>query len=304
MAPPVLETRGVGFSVGKVRLLHDVSIDAPAGEVLVVVGPNGAGKSTLLRLLAGELTPSEGDVLIDGRRLKDYSAAALAKRRAVLPQQTVLQFAFTAREVVLMGRNPHLKDGWPSKDDAHIAERAMEVTETTAFAPRSFPTLSGGEQSRVTLARVLAQEAPLLLLDEPTSSLDVRHQEQVMVTARRLAAAGACVLVILHDLNLASAYADRIAVLHDGALAACDVPAAVLRAELLREVFECEFDVMSAETDRPYVLPRRTAVIDGPLYVSGPGAGATPAVSPTAVSPYGTTGVAPRLANEAEAPTA
>jgi iron complex transport system ATP-binding protein len=300
---PVLETRSAGFSAGKARLLHNVSVQAAAREVLAVVGPNGAGKSTLLRLLAGELTPSEGEVRIDGKPLKDYAPGALALRRAVLPQHTMLQFAFTAREVVLMGRNPHLKDGWPGKEDERIADRAMQITETTPFAARSFPSLSGGEQARITLARVLAQEAPLLLLDEPTSSLDVRHQEQVMVTARRLASAGACVLVILHDLNLASAYADRIAVLHKGSLVACGGPAAVLQPSLLGEVFECEFDVMSCETDRPYVLPRRTAVLDEPLYVSGPGASATPAVSPTAVSPYGKAGVAPRLASEAEAPT-
>jgi iron complex transport system ATP-binding protein len=196
-----------------------------------------------------------------------------------------------------MGRNPHLKDGWPNKEDQRIAARAMELTETSPFAPRKFPSLSGGEQSRVTLARVLAQEAPLLLLDEPTSSLDVRHQEQVMVTARRLAAAGACVLVILHDLNLAAAYADRIAVLHKGSLVACDSPAAVLRPELLNEVFECEFDVLPIDTNRPYVIPRRAAVTGEPLYVTGPGVVATPAVSPTAVSPYGIAGVATLLAD-------
>jgi iron complex transport system ATP-binding protein len=246
-------------------------------------------------VLAGELAPSAGEVLIEGRPLKSYSPAALALKRAVLPQQTLLTFSFTAREVVLMGRNPHLKDGWPNRDDERIAERAMQLTETAQFAARSFPSLSGGEQSRVTLARVLAQEAPLLLLDEPTSSVDVRHQEQVMVTARGLAAAGACVFVILHDLNLASAYGDRIAVLHNGVLVACDAPAAVLRPGLLSDVFECQFDVMSSETNRPYVLPRRTAVSDEPLYVSGAGAGATPAVSPTAVSPYGIAGVAPGL---------
>jgi iron complex transport system ATP-binding protein len=293
-----LETRNVSFSAGKAELLKDVSLEVTTGEVLAVVGPNGAGKSTLLRLLAGELSPSAGDVLIDGKPLKSYSASALALKRAVLPQQTILTFAFSALEVVLMGRNPHLKDGWPNKEDERIAEHAMEVTETTAFAQRKFPSLSGGEQSRVTLARVLAQEAPLLLLDEPTSSLDVRHQEQVMATARRLAAAGACVLVILHDLNLAAAYANRIAVLHKGSLVACDAPAAVLRPELLKEVFECEFDVLPIETDRPYVLPRRMAVLDEPLYVSGTGVVATPAVSPTAVSPYGIAGVATRLAND------
>jgi iron complex transport system ATP-binding protein len=294
----MLKMRNVSFSAGKAQLLRDVSLDAAAGEVLAVVGPNGAGKSTLLRLLAGELSPTNGEVLIDGKPLKSYGAAALALKRAVLPQQTILTFAFSALEVVLMGRNPHLKDGWPNKDDEQIAQRAMEHTETTSFAPRKFPSLSGGEQARVTLARVLAQEAPLLLLDEPTSSLDVRHQEQVMATARRLAVAGACVLVILHDLNLAAAYAHRIAVLHQGSLVACDVPAAVLQPELLKEVFECDFDVLPIESDRPYVLPRRTAVTDEPLSVTGPGVVATPAVSPTAVFPYGITGVATGLAND------
>jgi iron complex transport system ATP-binding protein len=294
----MLETRNVSFSAGRAELLKDVSLGAASGEVLAVAGPNGAGKSTLLRVLAGEISPSHGEVLIDGKPLKSYSAGELALKRAVLPQQTVLTFGFSALEVVLMGRNPHLKDGWPNQDDQRIAQRAMEVTETVPFAARKFPSLSGGEQSRVTLARVLAQEAPLLLLDEPTSSLDVRHQEQVMVTARHLAASGACVLVILHDLNLAAAYADRIALMHRATLAACGVPSEVLKPELLKEVFECEFDVLPIETNRPYVLPRRTAVPGEPLQISGIGPVATPAVSPTAVSPYVLAGFAKGLAND------
>jgi iron complex transport system ATP-binding protein len=155
-----------------------------------------------------------------------------------------------------MGRNPHLKDGWPSKQDGAIADQAMTETETTKFAQRSYPSLSGGEQSRVTMARVLAQEAPILLLDEPTSSLDVRHQEQIMRTARRLASAGACVLVILHDLNLAAAYADRLAVLHQGLLVACGAPSEVLQADLLSHVFDCEIEVI-AHAERVWVAPRR-----------------------------------------------
>ncbi|HLF80115.1 MAG TPA: heme ABC transporter ATP-binding protein [Dehalococcoidia bacterium] len=258
MSRPGLQATSLSFQVGSVRLVREVSLEARTGEVLTVVGPNGAGKSTLLRLLSGELTPTSGEVILDGRDLQDYPARDLALKRAVLPQQTVLQFAFSARDVVLMGRNPHLRDGWPSREDREITERQMERTETTAFATRTFPSLSGGEQSRVTLARVLAQEAPILLLDEPTSSLDVKHQEMVMQVARELAVAGACVLVIIHDLNLAAAYSDRIALLQGGSLMACGAPDEVLREDLLSSVFECELTVLEGHgLDHPLVVPRR-----------------------------------------------
>ena len=189
----------------------------PQARSLAVVGQNGAGKSTLLKLLSGELSPTAGEVLVGGRLLSDYAPQDLALRRAVLPQQTILQFAFKARDVVLMGRSPHLRGTWASLEDEEIAERSMYLTETDRFASRVYTSLSGGEQARVNLARVLTQEAPILLLDEPTTSLDMRHQELIMRTARNLAGEGACVLAVLHDLNLAAAYSDRIAVLQDGA---------------------------------------------------------------------------------------
>lgn len=253
---PLIETREVSFDVGPARLVDKVTVQAFSGEVLALAGPNGAGKSTLLRLLARELMPTEGEVLLGGKPLKDYNPKELAKRRAVLPQQTIMQFNFTAKDVVMMGRNPHIDNGWPGPQDRDIAEAAMRRTETWDFKDRSYPGLSGGEQSRVTLARILAQETPILLLDEPTASLDVRHQEQAMQTARSLAADGACVVVIIHDLNLAAAYADRIGLLHGGKLAACGAPRDVLRDDLLSEVFECKLKVIEG-LGQLVVMPER-----------------------------------------------
>jgi iron complex transport system ATP-binding protein len=257
---PRLETRAVSFQVGAAKLVDAVSLQAYAGEVLALVGPNGAGKSTLLRLLAHELSPTEGEVVIGGRAVEEYGAREMAKHRAVLPQQTVMQFAFTAFDVVMMGRNPHIENGWPGPEDRAIAEHSMHQTETLEFRARVYPGLSGGEQSRVTFARVLAQETPILLLDEPTASLDIRHQEQAMQIARNLAAEGACVVVIVHDLNLAAAYADRIALLHRGRLAECAPPAVILRSSLLSEVFECRLRVIE-DGGQLIVIPDRASTI-------------------------------------------
>nr|ART40100.1 K419 [uncultured bacterium] len=256
VAEPRIETRAVSYQVGAAKLVDGVDLQAYAGEVLALVGPNGAGKSTMLRLLAHELTATEGEVLIGGRKIGEYHAKDLAKRRAVLPQQTVMQFAFTALDVVMMGRNPHIENGWPGPEDRAIAEAAMQETGTLEFRQRIYPALSGGEQSRVTFARVLAQETPILLLDEPTASLDLKYQERAMQITRRLAAEGACVIVIIHDLNLAAAYADRIALLHHGHLVECAPPASVLRSALLSEVFETPLRVIE-DDGQLIVVPSR-----------------------------------------------
>jgi iron complex transport system ATP-binding protein len=210
-----------------------------------------------LKLLAGDLRPSEGTVLLDGAPLSSFGARALALRRAVLPQQTVLQFAFSVREVVLMGRSPHLGFAGSEREHDHeVVDRAMAETETVDLAARSYPTLSGGEQQRVSLARVLAQEAPVLLLDEPTASLDIHHQELVMETARSMAIHGAAVLAVLHDLNLAAATADRVAVLRHGRLAALGAPREVCTEDLLSEVFEHPMAVLRHPVrDCPLIVP-------------------------------------------------
>ena len=254
--PPPLTARAVTYRVGDHALVDGVSLAVVPGEVLALVGPNGAGKSTLLRLLAGDLTPSGGEVSLDGRPLARYGARELALRRALLPQQTILQFAFTARAVVAMGRHPHLGMTGESPQDDAVVEAALARTETLALAERVYPSLSGGEQARVSLARILAQEAPILLLDEPTAALDLRHQQAVLRIARELAAEGVAVLAVLHDLNLAAAHADRIALLDAGRLVAEGSPWEVLTAERLSAVFAHPVAVVPhPQRDCPLVLP-------------------------------------------------
>jgi iron complex transport system ATP-binding protein len=237
-----------------------VDLAAMAGEVLALAGPNGAGKSTLLKVLSGDLAPAAGEVLLHGRPLSGYGHRALALERAVMPQQTLLQFAFTAAEVVLMGRSPHAGRRHESDDDLDVAGRAMIRADAADLAGRSYPSLSSGEQQRVTLARVLAQQARLLLLDEPTAALDIRHQELVMQIAREEAAAGAAVLVVVHDLNLAAGYADRVVLLSRGRMVACGSPWEVLTAETLSTVFEHPITVLPhPQRDCPLILPGRGA---------------------------------------------
>lgn len=254
---PRLEARAVSFRAGEALLLDEVSIELQPGEVLALVGPNGAGKSTLLRVLAGDLAPSAGVVLLDGAPLSSFNPRALALQRAVMPQQTLLQFSFSAFEVALMGRSPHLgASRGESEADVAIVREALARVDALALAGRGYPSLSTGEQQRVTLARVLAQQAPVLLLDEPTSALDIRHQELVTQIAREQAQAGGAVLIVLHDLNLAAACAGRVAVLQQGRLVACGSPWQVLTAELLSRVFEHPIAVLPHPLDdRPLIVP-------------------------------------------------
>jgi iron complex transport system ATP-binding protein len=211
--------------------------------VLAVVGPNGAGKSTLRKILCGDLKPSGGEVFMKGRALADWSLTERAQVRAVLPQDSSLNFPFTVLEVVLMGRAPHLK-GAEGKHDYEVARAALDAVEVRHLEERIYPTLSGGERQRVQLARVLAQiwEPPAggaryLLLDEPTSNLDLAHQHSTLKIARRFAREGVGVLIILHDLNLAAQYADRILMLRQGSVAALGSPIEVLTPEAIYETF-------------------------------------------------------------------
>jgi iron complex transport system ATP-binding protein len=263
----MLHLRGASVRIATKTLLRSVTLALEPGAVLAVVGPNGAGKTTLLRLLSGAWTPTQGQVLLDERPLAAWAPEALARRRAVMPQHATLSFAFTTVDVVLMGRTPH-RTG--HELDLHVARAAMQAAGITHLAARSYPTLSGGEQQRVHLARALAQiwdppddfrtdrpagnqptatapaAAPAavpsgpsryLLLDEPTASRDLAHQHQVLRTARRCAREGVGVLAVLHDLNLAAQYADRIVVLSGGRLVAAGAPAAVLTPEVILEAF-------------------------------------------------------------------
>ena len=260
----MLEALNVSVEIGGNRLLSDVSIEVRPGEMLVVAGPNGAGKSTLLKALTGEQRPTSGAVWIDGEDISEISAAQLANRRAVVPQASQLQFAFTVREVVGLGvAVPGF--GLKSTDSSRAIESAMSRADITHLARRSYTTLSGGERQRVHLARALCQlsaaahsgRSGLLFLDEPTSSLDLAHQLLILEEARKEAHHGAGVFVVLHDLNLAARFGDRIALLYRGRLVAQGTPIDVLRNDTLSEVFGCNVQVGTLPPGSlPFVLPQ------------------------------------------------
>ncbi|WP_392891897.1 heme ABC transporter ATP-binding protein [Streptomyces sp. LN699] len=254
---PCAEAVDLHVRLGQREVLAGIDLSARAGEVLALVGPNGAGKSTLLAALCADLPAASGTVRIDGRPVGDWSAPDLALRRSALPQSAALSFPFPVEDVVRMGRAPWA--GTPlEQDDEEAVARAMAATEVTEFADRPFSALSGGERARVALARVLAQRAPLLLLDEPTAALDLRHQELVLRICRERAAAGDAVVVVLHDLGLAAAYADRVAVLHDGRIAVDGPPSEVFEGGLLSRVYRQPVEVLPhPRGGAPLVVPIR-----------------------------------------------
>jgi len=230
----MLVLENVGMRIDGHVILDDVTLQFALGTITAMVGPNGAGKSTLLGIAAGDAAPTSGSVLLDGKPMPSWRAKALARQRAVLPQDHAVRFAFSVREVVAMGRLPHPPD--PERDDA-IIDAALRDADIIALADRDVQTLSGGESARTAFARVLAQRTPLLLLDEPTAALDLHHQETLLRKIRALANDGACVVVVLHDLNLASAYADRIVMLDRGRIVADGAPREVLTSEIVGRIY-------------------------------------------------------------------
>ncbi|GAA1111337.1 ABC transporter ATP-binding protein [Nocardiopsis composta] len=215
------------------RLVDELSLDVASGEVVALAGPNGSGKSTALRCVYRALRPSGGAVLLDGADLAAIPVHQSARSVAAVTQQNTVELDFTVEEIVALGRFPH-RSGAPGERERRLIADAMERTDTARLAARSVLTLSGGERQRVFIARALVQEPRVLVLDEPTNHLDVRHAVALLSDLR---GAGPTVLVALHDLNLAAAACDRIAVLRDGALTASGAPKDVLTPELVREVF-------------------------------------------------------------------
>jgi len=253
------EARELTYQVGSKTLLHRVSLSARTGEVLAIVGANGAGKSTLLRMLSGDATPSAGEVLVGGIALADWPPAELARRRAVLTQQHTLALAFQVRELVMLGRYPHF-GGQPTTHDHAVVAAALDLVGLRHLAEREYPTLSGGEQQRTQLARVLAQvweaESGFLLLDEPLTGLDLRHQHQTLAVARQLARRGFGVVVVLHDLNLAAQYADQVALLHQGRVVASGAPAQVFTPDYIHLGFGIEVELLAHPSlGYPLIVP-------------------------------------------------
>lgn len=253
-----LAGEGLCWDYGRGTVLDGVTIAVGAGELVGVIGPNGSGKTTLVRLLAGVLRPRAGTVTLEGRPLTALRRRAIARRLAVVPQDSATEFPFTALEVVLMGRTPHLPPlAFPGPEDLAIARRAMERLDVAALEARPLAQCSGGERQRVLLARALAQEPAVLLLDEPTTHLDLRHQTGIYGTLRALARTrGTAALSVLHDLNLAGLYCDRLVLLAHGRVAAEGAPADVLVAPRLAEAYGVPVHVTRhGATGTPVVLP-------------------------------------------------
>ncbi len=245
----------VSVDLDAITVLDGITLDVVAGEVLVIVGPNGAGKSTLLGVLSGERRPVRGAVWIDERDVAGIRHSELARLRSVLTQENQVSFPFRVIEIVSMGRAPWART-IEGREDIAAVSSAMDAADITHLANRRYTALSGGERARVSLARVLAQRAQTVFLDEPTASLDLRHQEEVMRIARRLAGEGRAVVVVLHDLSLASAYADRLALIAAGRLEAIGSPADVLTEERIERVYGLAVE-LHLVGGRPVVVPTR-----------------------------------------------
>jgi iron complex transport system ATP-binding protein len=238
--PALLRARDVTVRLGNAVVVQSASVTLHAGALVALVGPNGAGKTTLIRALAG-LLPAEGEIMIGERQLGAMGNRERARAVAYLPQGHVFHWPMQAGAVVALGRHPHMDPfSTPSPQDRAAVSRAMQRTATEAFADRRVTTLSGGERARIALARALATEAPVLLADEPTASLDPRHQLVVMDLLRRAARDGGAVLAILHDLTLAARFADRVLVMDGGRIVADGVPSEALSPQRVAQIFGVE----------------------------------------------------------------
>ncbi len=228
----------LGFRVEAKALLKRVRLHADQGQLVGLIGPNGAGKSTLLRAIAGVLRPQEGAVWLEGEELDSMPARDVAARMALVPQIAPYTHGFTARELVLMGRYPHLgRFQIEGAADEQIAHEAMRLTETDEFAERTLDTLSGGERQRVFVSRALAQQPRVLLLDEPTANLDVLHKLRVLDLVRRLVDEGLTAVAAIHDLGMAARYCDRLVLLSEGRVLADGTPAEVLAPDIIEAAF-------------------------------------------------------------------
>ncbi|MCD4687003.1 MAG: ABC transporter ATP-binding protein [Anaerolineae bacterium] len=256
----LLQAENVTYRLNGHSLLRDVLLAVAAGELVGLIGPNGAGKSTLIKTISGLWSGGTGSVTLLGKSLARYSARQVAQVIAHVPQITALEFPFTVRQVVLMGRNPHLsRFALETEQDRRIAERAMRRTQTLEFAERLIGTLSGGERQRVLIARAITQEPRLLLLDEPTANLDIQHQIGILDLVRTLVREdGLGAVAAVHDLELAARFCDRLVLLHQGVVRAAGSPADVLTPAHMRAAYDVAI--------RPYPDPvtgyLRLAILD------------------------------------------
>jgi len=254
----LIELDKISFAYEKTPVLTDVSLNVQESEMLGIIGPNSSGKSTLLKIMAGILKPDKGVVEIEGNDIKSLLRRETAKSVSFVPQETPASFPFTVMETVLLGRTPHLASlAFESEEDLDMARKSLESTDTLDLQERFFEELSGGEKQLVTIARALAQDAPVMLFDEPTTFLDIRHQIQIFEVITRLnRESRRTVVVVSHDLNIASLYCSRLVLLREGRIAIDGPPEEVIKSHLLKETYGVDMRIISA-LDKSFVLPER-----------------------------------------------
>lgn len=250
---PILDLDSIGISFGPLRVLEGISLHFDAPEMVALAGPNGVGKSTLLGIIAGLRPGYTGSCKLYGRDVQRWKRRDFARNVAFVPQSLKLDFPFTAEEVVYMGRTPHAGGFFESVRDREAAHRAMDLTDMGEFAGRDFRALSGGERQRVMLASALAQEPRVLLLDEPTSFLDLSHQFTIYSLLRRLSEEGILVIAATHDLNLAASYSDRVVVLQKGRVVADAGPCDALTVARIQDVFNVRAEWLQRADGRSWI---------------------------------------------------
>ncbi len=250
--------RNLSWSFGENRVLKDLCIDIPSGQFTGIIGPNGSGKTTLLRNISASLRPERNRVLLGQEDVLTLTPRELALRMAYVPQNTHIAFDFSVEDIVLMGRNPHLgRFQQEGEEDIEIARQAMELTGTLPFKDRKITELSGGERQRVLIARALAQQSNIILLDEPTSNLDIKHQVEILQMVKSLVKTKSLTVVcVLHDLNLAAHFCETIVLLHHGQVFRQGKVEEVLQPDVIEEVYGLPVTMMQdPATGAPYILP-------------------------------------------------
>jgi iron complex transport system ATP-binding protein len=254
-----LSAHNLTVGYGEATVVHDVSLEVQSGQITALIGPNGCGKSTLLKTFARILTPKSGDIILDGAPIRSYATRTVAKTLALLPQGPVAPEGLTVKELIAQGRFPHqsLFRQW-SASDREAVDRAMSLTNLHDFSERPVHSLSGGQRQRCWVAMVLAQDTPLMLLDEPTTFLDLKVQVDLMALLSRIVKEdGRTILLVLHELNLAAAFADQIVMMRDGKIIAEGSAADIVRPAELQSAFDLRADViLDPLTGRPVCLPR------------------------------------------------
>lgn len=258
-----IEKLSISYEEQKI-ILHDLDLEIRRGEVTALIGPNGIGKSTLIRGITGIIPPRCGKITYDGENLTEMDPRTRAHLISVVPQVNTLPPGYTVYETVSHGRTPYLNwYGKLSKADRDIIDESIRLTELEAYTDKEVSTLSGGEQQRVVLARALAQDAPVMILDEPTAFLDLHYQISLLELERRIVREkNLAVLLIIHDLNLAARYADKITILSGGTIAHCGTPEEVLKEEILSEIYHTPIRVLKNEKEGLIVLPEKLSKAD------------------------------------------